>query len=1158
MLHGVGRLPVNGGCAAPPAGPTLNGREKRARLASDRLREWLPRAADLPGVLTVAAVFWALGHAGFSLSSVARPPASTVALSAGFAIAAYLIWGYRYWVGVFLGALAAAFESGASLPLALGAAVSSAFGNLVGAYLMREWAGFQNSLQRLRDVFALLLFGVIVARLVASGIGVANLWFAGRLGGNQLVAVYLDRVIGGAVGVLILAPLLLAFSKPRTQPLTWASGLEALGIALLLSITGLCVFSPFVPPQERGALAYLLIPFVIWAAIRFEARGAAVASLMVLGITLTGSAGGYGAFADSQRAVLLLALFNSVAAATGLIVAASNAERRSERALRSGLETLRNVFDVLPFGLWVTDGTGRIISTNAAAGRIWGGAVSTVGEVIAKFRAGGGDGAKPIETKQLAVTRALEGGETVLDDAVDIEGPGGERKSVLCSAVPLHDAAGERIGAVAVHQDVTVSVRAEKSLRELAAVVQQTDDIVSITDRGGVIKYVNPSFERVTGYTSAEVIGRTTRVLKSGRHEEGFYAQLWTTILAGKVFRAVVTNRKKSGELYHEAKTITPIGDEHDDISQFVSTGKDITERIHAEERIERLARARSVMAECNRVLVQAADERQMFRDMCRIAVELGGYRMAWVGLVRNDAECSIEPVAIAGDDGAYFESVRISWADNDFGRGPAGLAVRTGVPQAIHDIATDPRFAQARKQALARGYRAAATLPLAHGGETLGVFGLFAAEAEAFSSDEIVLLRELGDDIGFGTAALRTRAERDRSRRALQESERFSRATLDAMPANLCVLDESGTIIAVNKAWCEFAAANGAVVDKVSEGADYFEVCRAGLQAGETTARAIVDGIQSVIRGETDEFQIEYPCHSPQQQRWFLGGASRFTHGGAVRVVMTHFDITKRKSAELALQESEAALVRLNAELEQRVAQRTAALERANRELEAFSYSVSHDLRAPLRAMIGFGALVLEANRGKLDGDSVDYLQRIAVGAKRMELLIDDLLALSRISRREMHRCDFNLSAVADEIVASLLQSHPERKVRMSVQPGLRANGDPGLVRIGLENLLGNAWKFTSRTSDARIELGLQEHDGVAVYYVRDNGAGFDMRYADKLFGAFQRLHRPDEFQGIGIGLSIVRRVIDKHGGRVWAESQEGQGATFYFTLGNGDDVNT
>ena len=254
--------------------------------------------------------------------------------------------------------------------------------------------------------------------------------------------------------------------------------------------------------------------------------------------------------------------------------------------------------------------------------------------------------------------------------------------------------------------------------------------------------------------------------------------------------------------------------------------------------------------------------------------------------------------------------------------------------------------------------------------------------------------------------------------------------------------------------------------------------------------------------------------------------------------------DITERKAAEEKLH-------RLNAELEERVTSRTLALENANRELDAFSYSVAHDLRAPLRAINGFSSLVVEANRNKLDADSASYLARIQASALNMTQMIDDLLDLAHVSRREMHMADFDLSALASHAAAALAQAHPGRDIHLTVQTELRAHGDARLVRIALDNLLANAWKFTGHVGAACIEVGQTRQTGETVYFVRDNGAGFDMLYASKLFGPFQRLHGQQEFEGTGIGLSIVQRICLRHGGRVWGEGKVGQGATFYFTLG-------
>lgn len=255
-------------------------------------------------------------------------------------------------------------------------------------------------------------------------------------------------------------------------------------------------------------------------------------------------------------------------------------------------------------------------------------------------------------------------------------------------------------------------------------------------------------------------------------------------------------------------------------------------------------------------------------------------------------------------------------------------------------------------------------------------------------------------------------------------------------------------------------------------------------------------------------------------------------------------------------LQRAHDELRRANEQLEQRVQERTVALSAANQELEAFSYSVSHDLRAPLRGIDGFSQALLEDCSAQLDAQGREYLQRIRSGVQRMGRLIDDLLSLSRLTRREIHFQAVNLTAIARSVLEELRAADAERNVHVEIGEVGQVTGDAGLLSAALENLFTNAWKFTSKKPDARIEFGAftqKDAHGLAerVYFVRDNGAGFDMAYSDKLFGAFQRLHGVSEFGGTGIGLATVRRIIHRHGGRIWAAGEVGKGATFYFTLG-------
>ena len=245
--------------------------------------------------------------------------------------------------------------------------------------------------------------------------------------------------------------------------------------------------------------------------------------------------------------------------------------------------------------------------------------------------------------------------------------------------------------------------------------------------------------------------------------------------------------------------------------------------------------------------------------------------------------------------------------------------------------------------------------------------------------------------------------------------------------------------------------------------------------------------------------------------------------------------EVDERKQAQMSL-------LQLNAELEM-----------ANHELGAFSYSVAHDLRAPLRAIDGFGQRLIAASRNKLDSTALHYLDRICAGSQIMAQLIDDLLSLSQVSRTELSFQPVGLSALAQSIADELRRNEPGRTVAWSIAGDATVTGDERLLEIALRNLLGNAWKFSAKRDQARIEFGVTQQEGDTVFFVRDNGAGFDMAYADKLFAPFQRLHGTAEFPGTGIGLATVRRIIQRHGGRVWAQATVDQGATFYFTFGKG-----
>ena len=387
---------------------------------------------------------------------------------------------------------------------------------------------------------------------------------------------------------------------------------------------------------------------------------------------------------------------------------------------------------------------------------------------------------------------------------------------------------------------------------------------------------------------------------------------------------------------------------------------------------------------------------------------------------------------------------------------------------------------------------------------------------------------------------------EHKRAEAALRESEeRFRRAVGEA-PFPIILHAEDGEVLTVNQAWTELTGYTHADIPTI---ADWTE--RAYGERKERV-RADIDRLYELDRA-VDEGEYVIICRDGTKRTWaFSSGPLPPLPDGRRLVISMAADVTQRKEAEAEVRQ-------LASELDRRVRRRTAELAAANRELEAFAYSVSHDLRAPLRSMDGFSEALLDEYAVALDETGRDYLRRIRAGAQRMGTLIDDLLTLSRATRGEMRHETVNLSAEAQALLARMHETEPERDVEIHVDEGLAAEGDRRLLRHVLQNLLGNAWKFTRDAQSARVtfrrlsdeEAEAAGADGRPVFAVEDNGVGFDPKYADKVFQVFQRLHGRDEFPGTGVGLATVQRIVHRHGGRVWAEGRPGEGAAFYFTLG-------
>ena len=374
--------------------------------------------------------------------------------------------------------------------------------------------------------------------------------------------------------------------------------------------------------------------------------------------------------------------------------------------------------------------------------------------------------------------------------------------------------------------------------------------------------------------------------------------------------------------------------------------------------------------------------------------------------------------------------------------------------------------------------------------------------------------------------SAIRDISERKQAEQIIATERNMLQQLMDHSPDTIYFKDLQSRFVRVNKAKAAKSGVSdpAALVGKTDF--DHFSV--------EHSKRAFEDEQRIIRTGEPIIAQEEQETWPDGHVTWCSSTKVpwRDTEGNVIGTFGISRDITERKVVEQALQEAKDKAVS------------------ANKELEAFCYSVSHDLRAPLRSIDGFARILLEDYGHKLDDTARDYLNRVFASSQKMGRLIDDLLRLSRITRSEIVPEQVDMSGLAREIVAELRQAEPHRDVEIKIAEGLIAEGDGRLLRAALQNLIGNSWKFTAKCERAKIEVGSESNDGQRAFFVRDNGAGFEMAYAHKLFGAFQRLHSAEEYEGIGIGLAIVHRVIQRHGGRVWAVGEVGKGATFYFNL--------
>ena len=686
-------------------------------------------------------------------------------------------------------------------------------------------------------------------------------------------------------------------------------------------------------------------------------------------------------------------------------------------------------------------------------------------------------------------------------------------------------------------------VDSEARFRELAEKVEDVFYNADIAEDGR-IRYVSPGYEKIWGRSCESLYAMPRSYADAVLPEDRHLLRLAREIRgAGQVSDVEYRILSTDGQTRWIRDRGYPVRNDAGVLDRVVGTARDVTDSKLAQLALASTNRALKMLSRSSIAMNRIHDETGLLAEVCRVAVEVGGYRMAWVGYAQDDAEKSIQAMAHAGEELGYLADIRLNWhAGLPGGQGPTGQAIRTGKSQQSNDIRSDERFIRS-DLALVRGYRSVIILPLRNAEHSFGVLCLYAGDVQQFSPKEVQLLQELADNLAFGILSLRTRLER-------QRSEEAARQAADKLHEQASLIDLSHDAIMVRnldrtlRFWNKGAErlygwTSEEVMGKTMETLMY----RSPQVLINVMSQTVINGHD--WSGELEHVRRDGASVYVETRTTALRDAQGQVNG----MLGVNTDIHERKQAREEI-------MQLNASLEERVEQRTAQLKFANQQLEAFSYSVSHDLRSPLSAVDGFSALleksITQPGAPPLAERSRHYLARIRAGVRQMGELIDAMLLLAQVTRVSLRWETVDLSAQAEAVLQGFQEREPDRVARWEVAPGLVVQGDSQLLGQVLDNLLGNAWKFTGGKTDTCITVGQETNrDGETVFFVRDNGAGFDMSYAAKLFGAFQRLHAQNEFPGTGVGLATVQRIIERHGGRVWADSALNQGATFYFTLG-------
>ncbi len=658
-----------------------------------------------------------------------------------------------------------------------------------------------------------------------------------------------------------------------------------------------------------------------------------------------------------------------------------------------------------------------------------------------------------------------------------------------------------------------------KSEGKFRMIAEYTFDWEEWRSPDGKYIYVSPSCERISGYRRDEFMDDPWLMTKIGHPEdrEMLSHHFGKDFCKLRVLHADFRIVSRSGEVRWISHYCQPVYGPDGTWLGRRASNRDFTERKRVERDLRKANRALKVLNECGQNMVRATDEKTFLSEATRVIVHSGGYRLAWVGFAHEDEEKRVKPIAQAGFEEGYLETVKITWDDSALGKGPTGTAIRTGMVSICKSILTDSRFAPWRGEAQRRGYASSIALPLTAGGRAFGALSIYAVEPDAFDSEEVLLLKELADELSYAIMALRTEKERKRSEALLKESEARYKAIVEDQTELICRFVPDGEITYVNQAYC-----------------DYFKKGHDEV-IGSTFMPFIPDEDRQRVKDHLASLTPESPVATREHRVIDPHGDIRW-HQWTDRMVLDEDflpiefqsvgrDITERIRAEEALKKS-------------------------SEKIKMFAYSVSHDLKSPAIATYGLAKLLHKNFGDVLQEKGRNYCDQILKACEHMASLVEQINAYIRTTEVPLHIETVRLNEIIQIVQTEFSPQLSLRQIKWTVAENLPdVKGDRlSLIRV-VRNLVDNAMKYGGHKL-SEIRLGCKDESEFHVFFVEDDGVGIREKDTGKLFGAFGREKTSVGIEGVGLGLAIVKEIAEQHGGDAWVEKSRKGGTTIFVSL--------